>query len=108
MSQHTPGPWLAEDNKNRCRVYAPNKGTICETFGQRDAECEANARLIAEAPALASVLDDCVCELKACSAWQDALAGEDDRMLEVVNNAEELLAKTNGEAFTPHKVGDDQ
>lgn len=62
----------------------------------------------ADPVALLDALQDTVDELKACSAWEDALNGEDQMMLDAVNKAEALIALSKGEEFTPHKVGDEQ
>lgn len=58
-TKHTPGPWTA--NKVTGLVTPTNNPDkdICHAFGQRNlGEGEANARLIAAAPDLLSIVDE--------------------------------------------------
>jgi hypothetical protein len=53
---------------------------------------------------LLAALLDAVDELKACSAWEDALNGEDAAMLDTVNKAEALIARSHGHPHEPIKA----
>lgn len=50
--------------------------------------------------ALLGLLD----EAKETSAFNDALAGEDEMMLDAVNAAEKVLAMVSGTPYTPHTL----
>ena len=66
VSAHTPGPWLVSDEYQGAHallgVYIDqkNSGRVARTFAnclvKTDAECRANARLIAAAPDLLAAL----------------------------------------------------
>lgn len=76
MSEHTPGPWSTTRHPDRIVVTAPNRGTIGYSEVARvvanrrgahrggnvtyyfDRDAEANARLIAAAPALLAALEE--------------------------------------------------
>lgn len=58
---HTPGPWTVDGNR---RAIFASDGVLAEVYGSMSADsrdretCEANARLIAEAPAMLEALRD--------------------------------------------------
>lgn len=60
MSKFTPGPWVAEPDEHDFRVRSENWGTICYRNcypnPEVDTAVEADARLIASAPALLEAL----------------------------------------------------
>lgn len=67
MAQHTPGPWVLEENNNRPGYYIYSEAGDCVVVHidrSKDASVafqsreEVDARLIAAAPALAKALDD--------------------------------------------------
>ena len=77
---HTPGPWayLGDHNRNTDRIVTHEGGefgreqvALALDFNQfsRDGEADANARLIAAAPALLAALEETLEELD--SAWSD-------------------------------------
>lgn len=101
MTQHTPGPWELEDNITCLTIWPADKEGEA-IFDAISCGNPADGKLIVAAPELLDALEDCVTEIMACSAWEDALQGEDDALLKVVNTAEALIARIKGEAFTPY------
>lgn len=92
MSQHTPGPWQA-DNRGRlkgrlirtaAKLVVAHVNTTCNLEGNR----EANARLIAKAPEMA-----CICE-KLVNLADAKLLSE---KAQIVDDARALLREIEGE-----------
>ena len=69
-AKHTPGPWEVT-GPHTCTVITTNPGTyrpcmtIANVSGYWDGEAQANAHLIAAAPAMYEALRDCVGRLEA-------------------------------------------
>lgn len=58
---HTPGPWELGNvyelsPSGRCRQIVAEDGKVCLVYGIEDADCKANAKLIAAAPELLTAL----------------------------------------------------
>lgn len=70
-AQPTPGPWsINEQNPDVCEVVGPDDEPLALAYSERP-EAEANARLIAAAPALRDALAELV-------QWcEDNFAGQD-------------------------------
>lgn len=111
MTAHTPGPWAVvftnADTDDSLAAVTANAGRIqiCEQARFND-EDRANFSLIATAPDLLSALQDALDEIQACSAWEDALNGEDQMLLDAVNNGLAAIAKATGTACEPFTVSD--
>lgn len=93
MSQHTKGPWYVNALRKHQVSTHPNGGPntlICDTFEGpwEDRECLANARLIAEAPAMRAALDAAIECFKNSGTLSDA----------VVAQSCEVLARVDGES----------
>lgn len=60
MSKHTPGPWMNGPmvGLSGQDEFGLNLGFVSTSQGERRDECRANARLIATAPELLSILED--------------------------------------------------
>ena len=99
LATHTPGPWQALGLGSDLRGANGEPIALIHVLGSAQRETgEANARLIAEAPAMLAALRALVDQCEATSAWDDALAGEDPQMLADVENARAILARIDGEA----------
>ena len=103
ITGHTPGPWIIDHERIGppgepvallCDAHAPESGTVVEwpRFGEvvDDAENEANARLIASAPALLEALENIVKVFAGCDG-DDCKCYEDGQRI-----AEEAIAKAKG------------
>ena len=74
-AKHTPGPWTAETDN----VYNYD-GRIAKVCGDTDQQAEANARLIASAPALLeqnAKLREALRELSECAKSYEQSGGSD-------------------------------
>lgn len=110
MSNHTPGPWVAErmlvpsKAKDRRSGFVVNEVNDTREYGTRICdlrvprgsmafmECEANARLIAAAPEMLAALE----RLLGCPAMNmDDMEVEDDQAFEQAYN---LLSRVKGGA----------
>jgi hypothetical protein len=88
-SKFTPGPWVAEQHRD-CGIFRIKAGdqNIASLSFWNESNEEANAELMAEAPALLEVLDtlyDCIDHEKLLPSQLDAY-----------HRARELLAKHGG------------
>lgn len=89
-AQHTPGPWVAENQGTRIVISSP-RGLVATVYGV-DAEAEANAALLAAAPALLAA----ACSAEAILArgkWLDTSTGPEAVALRRLRAA---LAKVEG------------
>lgn len=69
MSNHTPGPWRAEDAHDGYEIVSSSKGmsaTVAVLAARRSVTGMHDARLIAAAPALLSALKT------VCDFWKDS------------------------------------
>ena len=78
MGKHTPGPWIVGNGKNiACTIYDKYGQRIANSFDgvmvtqRSDAQCEANARLIAAAPDMLEALQDCRRALEIANFTQE-------------------------------------
>lgn len=87
-TKFTPGPWVAVNslNNNTTRVKAKNFGFVAEIieFGK---ETDANAHLISAAP-----------EMYALIKKIDAHLVRPDKLGDLIDEAERVLAKARGES----------
>jgi len=67
-------------------------------------DLEAYGHQMAASTEMLDALQNSVTHLISCSAWEDALNGEDQSMLDAVNAAQALIAKLKGVEFTPYKA----
>ena len=85
MSQHTKGPWHV-GNGCRCRIYSPDDGhAIARTYGEElngigvceltGGENEADARLIAQSPAMLEELESAYAMLSELLEFLRAMGG---------------------------------
>lgn len=97
MSKHTPGPWSTGEGKAHIVIYAPDGYAVADAMtyhGKRQADTEANARLIAAAPDLLAVLRTAVKNLEfAVHALQ---APKPSAIREDLADAIALLARIEG------------
>ena len=96
MPKHTPGPWVSTeepDHEGSFFAIRNNRGYLIATTGTHDLgeQKEANARLIATAPALL----DAIAELLKISTT-DEWSGS-GRLDDALNDAREALAAATGE-----------
>lgn len=102
---HTPGPWILDDfevsgevsGAATCRVLEADDFPCIEEGTEADvqAECEANARLIAAAPDMLEALRDCASVLPQYRLKGNTLT--DDEALEaVLERVTEIVAKAEG------------
>lgn len=95
-AKHTPGPWAIEDGG----IVEASGAPVCVLYtaddfpcwdgpeGQLEAECEANAALIAAAPDL----------LALCEAMVAAVDGSHAQVMATVARMKVLIAKVKGGA----------
>ncbi len=93
-SQHTPGRWVTDPKyRDNSMEYEPGYRTghvrvvdsdellggwlVADTYGQTDAESQANARLIAAAPSLYAALREAVALVEGNSTRSPFVAVED-------------------------------
>ena len=88
QATHTPGPWTALDRGYKSHVTDADMNWGAEIIGPGHA---ANARLIAAAPELLAVLEQC---LPIIDAHRRAALGEGDI---AAMNARAAIAKAKGE-----------
>lgn len=92
-SQHTPGPWIAEDQSGKVpfwAIYGADHSAIVYGTLRGPEELAANARLIAEAPAMLEALR------KVCKALNGRIHSND--ALSAVAECAAILARIDGEA----------
>lgn len=87
--QWTPGPWVLERNSARIEVRTSPDTTYAFTHAD-----DANARLIAEAPAMAEALRQLVDAIEDCV--DDGGLPRDAENSEAMRNARAILASIEG------------
>lgn len=110
MTEHTPGPWTRDENDGRSKldqaawVRGPSGYFIASAFDfnrtDRDAEVEANARLIAAAP-------DLLAALVAYQHWTDldADAAENRDLIDAATEAGDEFERLRDAALAKVKGG---
>jgi hypothetical protein len=106
VNAHTPGPWkLFDDERHeRIEVYVTEGGfekviaTLDTGFREPfESQQRANAKLIAEAPAMAQTLRDI--NVLACYASEENTDDREAALLEVGKKARAVLEKAGVESF---------
>ena len=101
MNKHTSGPWLVGPQQSvTSRGWAitdKNGNRLAFVIGEQSPELQANARLIAAAPELLSVLEDVDEFLNF--AWRDIQMNDYSFTLleDVICKVQSLIAKIEGE-----------
>ncbi len=104
---HTPGPWTAQPTHgNGWGVFAtPLQFNVLDNSAPEPINAEANARLIAAAPALLAALEECSKLLDAvinngkCAAFADITQGEMGNILDPAAAARVAITKAKGGAL---------
>ena len=93
--QHTPGPWSVRDTGECFQVFADEFTPIADCFAHADTDDEANARLIAASPNMASCLQELVRLADAGITPKITRGGhrEEQDWADNVKAAREILAK---------------
>lgn len=94
MTKHTPGPWKADRQHNFFSICAGDEDApnlIAETLDDTPLD-EANARLIAEAPALLLCLSQIIAALPVSRDWLDP---------DLERNAKAAIRKAEGVSQEP-------
>jgi len=108
-TQHTPGPWTIDHERIGppgepvallCDTTASTPGTVVEwpRFGEvvDDAENEANARLIASAPALLEALEDALADLEGIMPEYEPSGDREHPGWQTIKDIKEAIAKAKG------------
>lgn len=101
MSEFTPGPWFAVKNSADCYDVLVGPSTYDQTIAgivnnpYIDGDHEANARLIAQAPAMLEALEDFI------SAWDNDGASEHSEVnyATAVSRGREIIKAARGETI---------
>lgn len=96
--KHTPGPWSFEGPSHSIIVWAGEDSRVC--FMTSDGPAEANARLIAAAPALLEALDLAVAILQEAEprlGYADGSLGQIEIEEAIETGRAALLQATGGE-----------